>query len=904
MSGLPPSYPNLSGLPYDPTLFTPLRRNALSVQHIHPSLMSRHAQLHQASTSLNQINPVQIFSTNDNNNSNRSRAASHSSIIEGQQHSGQPHLPLHPIHPYLSSSYLTHKPHAPPTYLQEPGGSPSGYRRNSTTAVFPHHDLEPPRISGLGRIDFASLAPSNLHYRSHYLYGRGLLPTHLPMYKDLYPSDVPRGGFRRNRYSIGASLPLTEHLPNPTETRRRNSIPTGLEIHRPPCESSTSSDDDDVFDESPINTQPQDAASSQTSLEELRESRKRALSAGEPSTSRTKYSRREEDAPRSARCFRRRITHDENDDSRVTSVSRAFEGHSTVPMQTQTPSIPGPSNVCPENSEEPSVSIVTSTRQSAEKTISNRSVSTSIPSITISEASGTPAISTTRGNVVSVSRQSTPSPSILKKSRKINRNALKNAASQNTSATSDEISHPTRASTPKKQVAWKDKPKLNVSSGNDVIMSPVNCDLLPEQNILRIRKKPNSFTLENRIGPYLIGPQIGTSPVKSITQYLVRKENTYKYYMAKVLSMNCSTNDNKSGRMLLHSENSILTLLKNHPGVVQHRGFHKDVTYNPKNGKVQERLCLIVDCLTQHDYDEESYDFLNLQQHVIQAKRLSERETIRIFTSIVQVVQSLHELHVVHRDLKLVNMVLYKKTQKIILTNFCLSRHLMSGNELLKDQRGSPAYISPDVLSCKPYAGKPSDMWSLGVVLYMMLYGKFPFYDQEPSELFRKIKKADFDIPSDIRTTSNIDDIIRGLLTLDPSQRLTADDTLLALHRCANSLIAVRYLSLDAQVVPDLDRETSSDEEEKNEELEHQKYLEEKLTRDFQKKMLSEDDKHDSTEAYVKGFSRTTFQATAPTIHHVTGDACRLTQNEMIQHRHIIANATLGGVRVGNPTVI
>ena len=61
----------------------------------------------------------------------------------------------------------------------------------------------------------------------------------------------------------------------------------------------------------------------------------------------------------------------------------------------------------------------------------------------------------------------------------------------------------------------------------------------------------------------------------------------------------------------------------------------------------------------------------------------------------------------------------------------------MNNNDLLKDQRGSPAYISPDVLSGKPYAGKPSDMWALGVVLFTMLYGQFPFYDNAPHELFQ-----------------------------------------------------------------------------------------------------------------------------------------------------------------------
>lgn len=84
---------------------------------------------------------------------------------------------------------------------------------------------------------------------------------------------------------------------------------------------------------------------------------------------------------------------------------------------------------------------------------------------------------------------------------------------------------------------------------------------------------------------------------------------------------------------------------------------------------------------------------------------------------------------------------------QVTITNFCLGKHLASENDLLKDQRGSPAYISPDVLCGKPYLGKPSDMWALGVVLYTMLYGQFPFYDSSPTQLFSKIKAANYYLP-------------------------------------------------------------------------------------------------------------------------------------------------------------
>lgn len=272
--------------------------------------------------------------------------------------------------------------------------------------------------------------------------------------------------------------------------------------------------------------------------------------------------------------------------------------------------------------------------------------------------------------------------------------------------------------------------------------------------------------------------------MKSIVQCLARQEKTDKFFTVKILSLKPpgeETQDDRQGKMLLHTEYSLLSLLRGQQGVIQHHGLYKDVALEEVDsgrgavysGRAVQRVALVLDCLTPHDFSPSEQ--INLQHYVIRQKRLPEQEALLIFSHVVRVVATLHANNVVHRDLKLGNIVLNRRTRKVVLTNFCLGKHLLNEEDLLKDQRGSPAYISPDVLTGKPYLGKPSDMWALGVVLYTMLYGQFPFYDAVPQELFRKIKAADYVIPDDGRVSEPTQMLIRRLLLLEPRQRISAE---------------------------------------------------------------------------------------------------------------------------------
>ncbi|KAM8975670.1 serine/threonine-protein kinase 40 [Pelodytes ibericus] len=327
-----------------------------------------------------------------------------------------------------------------------------------------------------------------------------------------------------------------------------------------------------------------------------------------------------------------------------------------------------------------------------------------------------------------------------------------------------------------------------------------------------------------RAGPFILGPRLGNSPVPSIVQCLARKDGTDDFYQLKILSLDeienqpAESQEERQGKMLLHTEYSLLSLLHNQDGVVHHYGLFQDrikeLVEDAKNVKrlvhiTRKRICLVLDCLCAHDYCDKTADLINLQHYVIKEKRLGERETVVIFYDVVRVVEALHKKNIVHRDLKLGNMVLNKRTHRITITNFCLGKHLVSEDDMLKDQRGSPAYISPDVLSGRPYRGKPSDMWALGVVLFTMLYGQFPFYDSVPQELFRKIKAAEYSIPEDGRVSENTVCLIRKLLVLDPQHRLTASEVLESLGGIISSWQSMASLSGPLQVVPDIDHVTS-----------------------------------------------------------------------------------------------
>ena len=108
-------------------------------------------------------------------------------------------------------------------------------------------------------------------------------------------------------------------------------------------------------------------------------------------------------------------------------------------------------------------------------------------------------------------------------------------------------------------------------------------------------------------------------------------------------------------------------------------------------------------------------------------------------------IEYISKLGIVHRDLKPENLLL-DHDNHIKLVDFGLSNTYKPG-ETLKTACGSPCYAAPEMIAGKRYKGKGVDIWSSGVVLYAMICGYLPFEDPETAKLYKKIMRADYEIP-------------------------------------------------------------------------------------------------------------------------------------------------------------
>jgi len=169
---------------------------------------------------------------------------------------------------------------------------------------------------------------------------------------------------------------------------------------------------------------------------------------------------------------------------------------------------------------------------------------------------------------------------------------------------------------------------------------------------------------------------------------------------------------------------------------------------------------------------------------IVHKKTFHESEARVVIKKVLEVLQFCHSKGVVHRDLKPENILLATQDENapIKIADFGLSKIYdpdVQKEQSLKTMCGTPGYVAPEILKKRGYS-VGVDIWSTGIILYILLCGFPPFYEDNRDKLFRKIMKGDYSFPSphwDYISTDAID-LVQQLLTVDPLRRPSIEQAL------------------------------------------------------------------------------------------------------------------------------
>ncbi|EGR29999.1 protein kinase domain protein [Ichthyophthirius multifiliis] len=167
------------------------------------------------------------------------------------------------------------------------------------------------------------------------------------------------------------------------------------------------------------------------------------------------------------------------------------------------------------------------------------------------------------------------------------------------------------------------------------------------------------------------------------------------------------------------------------------------------------------------------YEFCDggtLEDIIKQKKIICEKEAIHIFQQIINAFKCMFRENILHRDLKPSNILLHNGVIKVADFGFC--KTLLSASDLTQTMVGSPIYMAPEILKGCNYNIK-ADIWSMGVVLFEMLFGYCPYEDKTIAQLINQIDNKQLVIPKHINNISvQLEELLMRMLTIDPDRRI------------------------------------------------------------------------------------------------------------------------------------
>uniref|UniRef100_A0A0P4VME9 Calcium/calmodulin-dependent protein kinase type 1 n=1 Tax=Rhodnius neglectus TaxID=72488 RepID=A0A0P4VME9_9HEMI len=262
--------------------------------------------------------------------------------------------------------------------------------------------------------------------------------------------------------------------------------------------------------------------------------------------------------------------------------------------------------------------------------------------------------------------------------------------------------------------------------------------------------KEKSQTLEDK---YNLKELLGTGAFSEV-RLAERKDKPGEMYAVKMIDKKALKGKEDS----LENEIKVLRRLT-HPNIVQLLETFED----------KQKVYLIMELVTGGE----------LFDRIVEKGSYTEKDASDLIRQVLEAVNYMHEQGVVHRDLKPENLLYYSPDEdsKIMISDFGLSK--MEDSGIMATACGTPGYVAPEVLAQKPY-GKAVDVWSIGVISYILLCGYPPFYDENDANLFAQILKGEFEFDSpywdDISDYAK--DFIRQLMCVDVSKRFSCRQAL------------------------------------------------------------------------------------------------------------------------------
>uniref|UniRef100_A0A8C1S486 calcium/calmodulin-dependent protein kinase n=1 Tax=Cyprinus carpio TaxID=7962 RepID=A0A8C1S486_CYPCA len=218
----------------------------------------------------------------------------------------------------------------------------------------------------------------------------------------------------------------------------------------------------------------------------------------------------------------------------------------------------------------------------------------------------------------------------------------------------------------------------------------------------------------------------------------------------------------------------------------------------------EARICRLLkhpnigELLTSTNYNQKKYILLKvtggeLFEDIVAREYYSEADASHCIQQILEAVLHCHQMGVVHRDLKPENLLLASKCKNaaVKLADFGLAIEVQGDQQAWFGFAGTPGYLSPEVLRKEAY-GKPVDIWACGVILYILLVGYPPFWDEDQHKLYQQIKAGAYDFPSPEwdTVTPEAKNLINQMLTINPAKRITAQEALKHPWVCQRSTVA------------------------------------------------------------------------------------------------------------------